>query len=60
MKYLHQHFSDYFVKKVVQSNMYKTTTLGNTQKWSSWAGGHLKKHLYKMATKHMYLFFAGF
>ena len=26
-------------------NLYKTTNFGTTQKWSSWAGGHLIKHL---------------
>ena len=33
--------------------MYKTTTLGTTQSWSSEAGGCLIKHLYKTATKQM-------
>ena len=28
---------------VIQSNLYKTTTLGTTQKWSSWTGGRLMK-----------------
>ena len=45
---------------LVQSNLYKTTTLGTTQKWLSWAGGHLIKHLDKTATKHMWSFLAGF
>ena len=31
----------------LQSNLYKTTTRGTTQKWLSWAGGRLIKHLYK-------------
>ena len=43
----------------IQSNLHKTTTLGTTQKWSSWAGGCLVKHLYKTFTKQM-LFLAGF
>ena len=29
----------------IQSKLYKTTTLGTTQKWSSWAGGRLIKQL---------------
>ena len=29
----------------LQSNLYKTITLGTTQKWSSWAGGCFIKHL---------------
>ena len=33
--------------KVVQSNLYNPTTLGTTQKWLSWTGGHHIKHLYK-------------
>ena len=44
----------------LQSNLYKMTSLGTTQKWLSWAGGHLVKHLYKMATKQMWSFLAGF
>ena len=31
----------------LQSNLYKTITLGTTQKWSSWAGGCFIKHLHK-------------
>ena len=27
----------------IQSNLYKTTTLGATKKWTSWTGGHLMK-----------------
>ena len=30
--------------KNLQSNLYKTTTLGTTQKRSSWASGHYKTH----------------
>ena len=37
-----------FTKKL--SNLYKTTTLGTIQKWSSWTGGCLIKHLYKTTT----------
>ena len=25
----------------------KTTTIGTSEKWSPWTGGHLIKHLYK-------------
>ena len=46
--------------KTLQSNLYKRTTVGTTQKWLSWAGGCLIKHLYKMATNHMWSFLAGF
>ena len=35
----------------LQSNLYKTLTLGTTQKWSPWAGSSLVKHLYKTTTK---------
>ena len=38
---------------LMQSNLYKTTTLGTTQKRSSWAGDCLIKHLYKMTTNQM-------
>ena len=34
----------------IQSNLYKTTTLGTNQKRSSWADGCLIKHLHKMTT----------
>ena len=44
----------------MQSNLYKTTTLGTTQKWLPWAGGRFIKHLYKTATKQMWSFLAGF
>ena len=44
----------------LQSNLHKTTTLGTTQKWLSWAGGHLIKHLYKMITNQMWSLSAGF
>ena len=33
--------------KLIQSNLYKMTTLGTRQKWSSWTGGRLIKHLHK-------------
>ena len=42
------------------SKLYKTTTIGTTQKWSSWAGGCLIKHLYKTATKQIQPSLAGF
>ena len=34
-----------FCQKKLQSNLYKTTTLWTTQKWLSWTGGRLIKHL---------------
>ena len=37
-------------KLQLQSNLYKTSTLGTTQKWSYWTGGRLIKHLHKMTT----------
>ena len=46
--------------QLLQSNLYKTTTLGTTQKWSSWAGGRLIKHLHKTTTKQMWSLLAGF
>ena len=45
---------------MVQSNLYKMNTLWTTQKWSSLAGGRLKKHLHRMGTKQTWLFLAGF
>ena len=45
---------------LMQSNLYKTPTLGTTQKWSPWAGGCLIKHLYKTTTKQMLSSLAGF
>ena len=45
-------------KIMIQSNLYKTTTLGTTQEWSLWAGGRLAKHLYKMTTNQMRSFLA--
>ena len=35
----------------MQSNLYKTTTLGTTQKWSSCTGGRFIKHLYETTSK---------
>ena len=46
-------FSYAILRKQVQSNLYQTTTRRTTQKLSSWAGGGLIKHLYKMATNHI-------
>ena len=43
----------------LQSNLYKTTTLGTTQKWSSWTGGRLIKHPYKTTTNQIWSFLAG-
>ena len=37
----------------LQSNLYKTITLGTTQKWLSWTGGRLIKHLCKMTTNQI-------
>ena len=42
------------------SNWYKTTSFGTTQKWSSWTGSRLIKHLYKTATNKIRLFMGGF
>ena len=42
--------NDKYLKNML-SNLYKTTTLGTTQKWLSWADDHLMKHLYKTQTK---------
>ena len=44
----------------IQSNLYKMTTLGTTQKWSSWASGCLIKHLYTITTKQMWSSLAGY
>ena len=41
--------------KLIQSNLYKTTTLGTTQEWLSWESGCL---LYKTTTNHMWSFLA--
>ena len=49
------------IKKIlIQSNLYKTTTLGTTQKWLFWTGGCLIKHLYKMTANQIWLLLAGF
>ena len=40
---------------LLQSNLYKTVTLGTTQKSSSCAGVRLIKHLYKTTTNHKVL-----
>ena len=44
----------------LQSNLYKMTTLGTTQKWSSWKGGRLIKILYQVTTNQIWSFLAGF
>ena len=44
----------------LQSNLFKTTTLGTSQKRSSWTGGRLTKHLYKTTTNKFWSFLAGF
>ena len=46
-------------KILVQSNLYKTTILGTSQKGSSWTGGRLLKHLYKTTTKQIWSFWTG-
>ena len=43
-------------ENIIQSNLYKTTILGTTLKWSSWAGGYLIKHLYKTTIKLFLVF----
>ena len=43
-----------------QLNLYKTTILGTTQKWPSWTGSRLLKHLYKIFTNQIWLLLAGF
>ena len=62
-KFLRTHFGGCFCDlhiHVYTVNLCKTTTLGTTQKWSSWAGGRLVKHLYKTTTDEMWSFLAGF
>ena len=44
----------------LQSNLDKTTILRTPQKWSSWPGGCLTKHLFKTVIKQIWLFLAGF
>ena len=44
---------------VIVINLYKMITLGTIQKWSSWAGGRLIKHLYKTPTNQMWSFLGG-
>ena len=48
------------ISYILQSKLYKATTVGTTQKWSSYAGGHLKRHHYKRTTNQMLLFLGGF
>ena len=45
---------------VLQSNLYKTTTLGTTQKWPSLSGGRVIKKTYKTTTKQVWWFLADF
>ena len=54
------HTLPHFLNSYIQSNVNKMTTLWTTQKCSSWPGGHLIKHFYKMANKQMWPFLAGF
>ena len=48
------------VELILQSNVYKTTTLVTTQKWSTWTGGRLIKHPYKTITNQIWSLLAGF
>ena len=48
------------MRTMLQSNLYKTTTFGTTQKWPSWKGGCLIKNLYQATTNQIWLFLAGF
>ena len=50
---LHHGSVDWVHKKMLQSNLYKMTTLETTQKWSSWKGGHLIKNLYQTTTNQI-------
>ena len=49
-----------FCEDEIQSNLYKMTTLGTTQKWSSWTSGHLIKHLCKTISNKIWSFLTGF
>ena len=51
--------SQYF-NVVLQSNLYKTTIFGTTQKCSPCTGRRLIEHLYKMTANEIWLFLAGF
>ena len=44
----------------LQSNLYKTTTFGTTQKRPSWKGGRLIKNLYQATTNQIWSFLPGF
>ena len=44
----------------IQSNLYNRNTLETTQKWSSWTGGRLMKHLHEATTSQIWWFWAGF
>ena len=44
----------------IQSNLYKTTSLGTIQKWLSWTDGCLIKHLSKVTTNQIWSFLAGY
>ena len=48
------------MKLVIQSNLYKITTFGTTQKCFFWAGGRLIKRLYKTTTNQIWSLLAGF
>ena len=49
-----------FCEDEIQSNLYKMTTLGTTQKWSSWTGGRLIKNLCKTTSNKIWSFLTGF
>ena len=44
----------------IQSNLYKTTSLGTIQKWFSWTDGCLIKHLSKVTTNQIWSFLADY
>ena len=55
------HHCKYFIgtlyfseNEALQSNLYKTNTLGTTQKWPSRTDGSLLKHLHKTTIKKMW------
>ena len=49
-----------FCEDEIQSNLYKMTTLGTPQKWSSWTSGRLVKHLCKITSNKIWSFLTGF
>ena len=57
---IHNLLQGLFISLQLQSNLHKTTTFGTTKKWSPWIDVRLTKHLYKMITKQIWSFLAGF